>query len=452
MADAFFDPYHKWLAIAPEERPANHYRLLGVKLFESDPDVIESAAYRQMAHVHKHKTGKYSAHSQKLLNELAAARVCLLNPQQRAAYDAQLRAQLAERAPPASPTEPRPVPIPITVLRKVTSAKTSPWRSRPSTALIAAISAGICVVLLAIYLSGSKGRISSQRAGQQQQLPSPEPSIEKSPLPANANEERVISEPAAPPPGDSSPSWAQGAVLALSMEPSTTFERDGNPMLRDLSFSGNDAHLHDAAPAPGKVHQALEFTTAQDFLECPDTASLNPEALSIAVWVNGGDWTSRTTAENVVVSKQDWARKGAPRGYELRIGGRAGRASFNLGGNAWQEVVAGGLKDGQWYFLAANYDGQTQRLFVDGTEKANKSLSVPIEHSPYPLNVGRGPYAKDRHFVGAIDELALWSRALTATEVKQLYDFSNAGQSYCEVISSDAAKLNRRGRSATRLP
>ena len=40
---AAFDPYHKWLGISPEEQPADYYRLLAIKKFESDPDVIESA-------------------------------------------------------------------------------------------------------------------------------------------------------------------------------------------------------------------------------------------------------------------------------------------------------------------------------------------------------------------------------------------------------------------------
>ena len=39
-----FDPYHKWLAIPPEEQPPNHYRLLGFPQFEFDADVIEGAA------------------------------------------------------------------------------------------------------------------------------------------------------------------------------------------------------------------------------------------------------------------------------------------------------------------------------------------------------------------------------------------------------------------------
>jgi len=54
-----FDPYHKWLGIPLAEQPPNHYRLLGVAVFESDGDVIESAADRQMAYVRQCATGPY---------------------------------------------------------------------------------------------------------------------------------------------------------------------------------------------------------------------------------------------------------------------------------------------------------------------------------------------------------------------------------------------------------
>ena len=70
---ATFDPYRKWLGIPVEEQPPNHYRLLGIGLFESDHDVISNAADRQMAHVRTFQSGSYSQLSQRLLNELAAA-------------------------------------------------------------------------------------------------------------------------------------------------------------------------------------------------------------------------------------------------------------------------------------------------------------------------------------------------------------------------------------------
>jgi len=97
-----FDPYHKWLGIPPKDQPPTHYRLLGIDLLESDPDVIVSATDQRMAHVRSFQTGKNSALSQKILNELAAAKVCLLNARKKAEYDAKIP-QL-QRAPIMPPT------------------------------------------------------------------------------------------------------------------------------------------------------------------------------------------------------------------------------------------------------------------------------------------------------------------------------------------------------------
>ena len=93
-----FDPYHVWLGVPPEEQPPNHYRLLGVKDLEDDPEVIASAADRQMSHLRSFQGGKHAELTQRLLNEAAAARVCLLNPDKKHAYDVLLRAEL-ERQP-----------------------------------------------------------------------------------------------------------------------------------------------------------------------------------------------------------------------------------------------------------------------------------------------------------------------------------------------------------------
>lgn len=95
-----FDPYHKWLAISPRDQPANHYRLLGTERFESDPDVIEGAADQRMAHLRSFQNGPNGQLVQQLLNEIAAAKVCLLNPTEKGAYDQRLR---SESAPNASP-------------------------------------------------------------------------------------------------------------------------------------------------------------------------------------------------------------------------------------------------------------------------------------------------------------------------------------------------------------
>ncbi len=66
-----FDPYYTWLGIPPPQQPPNHYRLLGVELFEANPDVIESAADQRMAHLRSFQTGKRGHLTQGLLNEVA---------------------------------------------------------------------------------------------------------------------------------------------------------------------------------------------------------------------------------------------------------------------------------------------------------------------------------------------------------------------------------------------
>ncbi|MDF1845089.1 MAG: DUF1080 domain-containing protein [Rubripirellula sp.] len=95
MTDPKIDPYHKWLGISPKDQPAHHYRLLGVDLFETDLDVIESAAARQISHVRSFSLGPYAELSQAVLNQLAKARSTLLNPQAKIAYDQKLEKSLA---------------------------------------------------------------------------------------------------------------------------------------------------------------------------------------------------------------------------------------------------------------------------------------------------------------------------------------------------------------------
>ncbi len=89
-----FDPYYQWLGIRDTQRPPNHYRLLGLDLFEDDLQVIATAADRQMTHLRTFQNGPRSGESQRLLNEVSEARVCLLDRTKKAAYDATLKAQI----------------------------------------------------------------------------------------------------------------------------------------------------------------------------------------------------------------------------------------------------------------------------------------------------------------------------------------------------------------------
>ena len=147
MADEF-DPYHRWLGIAPDQRPPDHYQLLGIPQFESDLEVIASAADRQMAHVRSFQAGKHAVTTQRVLNELAVARVCLLSPEQKAKYDSQLRSATSSgQAPRAEPA----------IALRIETKPRRPVRSpRPTTlvwlGMIAGIVTGISATIFAVVM------------------------------------------------------------------------------------------------------------------------------------------------------------------------------------------------------------------------------------------------------------------------------------------------------------
>ena len=138
-----FDPYYDWLGIPKADRAGgapHHYRLLGLTLYESNPRVIENAADRLMTQLRGFAAGPNSKDSQKLLNEVASARACLLDEKRKAGYDKALREKLAAAAPkaPADRTAtpivqpiyvqvPVPVPVPMqTALAPPPSATPAP--------------------------------------------------------------------------------------------------------------------------------------------------------------------------------------------------------------------------------------------------------------------------------------------------------------------------------------
>lgn len=93
-----FNPYREWLGIELPDQPADFYTLLGLPRFEMDPARIAAATDRRMALVRSFQTGPRGTSTQRLLNELAAARIALLSPASKIAYDNALSHHLAARA------------------------------------------------------------------------------------------------------------------------------------------------------------------------------------------------------------------------------------------------------------------------------------------------------------------------------------------------------------------
>src|SRR5688572_6978633 len=94
-----FNPYQQWLGILDSGGMPNHYRLLGLRLFEDLPAAISASAARLSGILNSHLSGPYASDARRLLAEIETARACLLNPSAKALYDAALRQQWSAAPP-----------------------------------------------------------------------------------------------------------------------------------------------------------------------------------------------------------------------------------------------------------------------------------------------------------------------------------------------------------------
>jgi hypothetical protein len=83
-----------------------------------------------------------------------------------------------------------------------------------------------------------------------------------------------------------------------------------------------------------------------------------------------------------------------------------------------------------WHFAVGTFDGELIKLYIDGKLKDTQSTGVSLPNSNYPLFIGRECGNVDapvpsgdtvRYFYGSIDDVRVYSRAISQNEIKSLY-------------------------------
>ena len=110
--------------------------------------------------------------------------------------------------------------------------------------------------------------------------------------------------------------------------------------------------------------------------------------------------------------------------YALYTGGTGGlvfyvgnAATFTLSPAATHTTVW----DGEWHHIVGTYDGTQVRLYFDGSLAGVTATSIGIGYNSEEFEIGDnrlGPVF-EHHFVGEIDAVKVWNRALTPTEIAQ---------------------------------
>jgi hypothetical protein len=180
-----FDPYYKWLGILPKDQPPHHYRLLGLEPLEDDLQVIEGAADRQLSFLRKFQSGDHAALCQKLLNEVSRARLCLLKPASKAAYDGQLRALL--EAPADEPAEPETEPAFDLETSPTISAAASTRRGSPLP-IPAIVGSALLLLAVVAFVATRGGKADPKQAVVEDN----KPAVAKRSDPATTNPDKSV--------------------------------------------------------------------------------------------------------------------------------------------------------------------------------------------------------------------------------------------------------------------
>jgi len=190
------------------------------------------------------------------------------------------------------------------------------------------------------------------------------------------------------------------------------FEETSGATVADASGNGNHGTIKEAVRvASGRYGNALKFDGVNDWVTVNDSASLDVSSgMTLEAWVYP---LSQSTGGNTVILKE------APGAevYALYSEEDVNLPVTYLNDGSYQGVSGPSrLPVNTWTHLVATYDGLVQRLYVNGYKAAEKAQNKLIQTSNGALRIG-GNSVWGEYFQGYIDEVRIYNRALTATEI-----------------------------------
>ena len=209
-------------------------------------------------------------------------------------------------------------------------------------------------------------------------------------------------------------------------------ESSGTTATDSSGFNNNGTLVNGPAwNSGGKLGGALSFDGVNDYVTLGNPASLIPgSTITLAGWMRLTD----ISVNRFVISKYDglnpqtdtFLRYQAGTGVMCSIGGTA-------------TTAAASVVTGQWYHVACTYDGSLIRVYLDGVQVKTAAKSGPIadEVGTAWLIGARTPANPGAFMHGLLDDVRVYTRALTGADVAELFNF--AGPDLTPPVRSNGA-------------
>jgi len=198
-----------------------------------------------------------------------------------------------------------------------------------------------------------------------------------------------------------------------------------NGNANDESGKGNNGIVYGAVLSSDKddnANSAYLFDGVDDFIEIQANKTINPsDEISLVAWVyptlNGNNFdhifTVTFNANYPPYSSYNVCKLNDKMSFWLTTGETPSEDDIECINN----MIAN-----NWYHVACTYDGSTMKLYINGGLEDSKAKTGKIQYKDASLKFGHA--VKDQFMTGKLDEMRIYSKALTEKEVKQLYQFN----------------------------
>ena len=174
-----------------------------------------------------------------------------------------------------------------------------------------------------------------------------------------------------------------------------------------------------------------------DYKDISPKDSLSLENFAIAAWIKTNQTNLTEPAHIVNKGGFNNEDKGKNMNYGIWLSknGNVQGGFENEDGEVFEVISTTRYNDGKWHHILLSYDGILLRLYVDGKQVSAKYIGgvIPDKNGDQPLRIGANSLDEDKFFSGKVDEVRLWNRGLTNSEIAEIYSngtFNTIGQVY----------------------
>jgi len=187
------------------------------------------------------------------------------------------------------------------------------------------------------------------------------------------------------------------------------------------SVGSNNGTVYGATvTTSGKINQAYSFDGINDYIGLPGTLINNDSYGTISMWIK-----LNVSANQAFFSKQA-NNVDSMLIFQTDSSSKLQFKSDNGSGTTNGTTV---LTTGVWYNVIAVRNNTIQKIYVNGVEDGSISADTSIRNNTSTIAIGAWIGDGNNYASIIIDEIGIWNRALTASEVSELYNNGN-GKSY----------------------